>query len=125
MTSSPLRHTLCLLATIFIGLGSRRVYTGVFLFDKSLGDMAYAAAVFWLLRLARFPTAWAATASLAVCLAIETFKITGLPAAWSGIPASRLLLGSTPSWHNVLCYAGGIVVATSLDIALGYPRNPA
>lgn len=107
------------LATVALGLLSRSVRTGCWLLDKSLGDALYAALIYFGLS-ALFPrwsprarALWAAL----FCSAIEAFKLTGLPQAWVSSRLSRLVFGTTPSLHNLLCYLAGIAAASLLDRA--------
>jgi len=103
--------------TVAMALCSRRWPIGWYPWDKSLGDALYAAAAYFLLRLAwpALAIGTAAILTLAFCAAVEAFKFTGLPAAWSGWHISRLLLGTTPSWHNVLCYVVATLSAAVLE----------
>jgi len=89
---------------------------GIFIWDKSLGDVAYAAAVYLVLLLLlprRSPLALGIMAML-FCIAIECFKFTGLPNRWAASPISRVIFGTTFSWHNLACYA--IAIAAILII---------
>ena len=103
--------------TITAGLGSRSWRLGWSLWDKSLGDALYAIAVYLVLKILiphlRAPAA--GITAVLFCLGIEAFKFTGLPGQWSAWSISRLILGSTPSWHNVVCYCVGIAGATAID----------
>ena len=100
-----------------LALVSRTCPIGWYPWDKSLGDALYAVAAYLLLRLA-LPALCVRTAAimtLGFCLGIEAFKFTGFPGLWSARRLSRLLLGTTPSWHNVLCYALAVVIAAALE----------
>jgi Protein of unknown function (DUF2809) len=114
------KYALLATGTVVAGLLSRAVHTGLYLADKSLGDALYAALIYWCLAFAlrgQRPTRLAIAAG-AFCAAIEAFKFTGLPQAWSASIASRLVFGTTPSLHNLLCYAAGIGLAAWLDFRL-------
>lgn len=95
-----------------VALSSRTWPIGWYPWDKSLGDALYAVAVYLILRLLLpgFRVSVTASSALAFCLGIEAFKFTGLPAAWAASRISRLVFGTTPSWHNILCY--GLAIAT-------------
>ena len=55
-------------------------------------------------------------AAIAFCFAIEAFKLTGLPLAWASWRISRLVFGTTPSLHNLLCSLAGATAAACLDV---------
>jgi hypothetical protein len=114
-----LRRFIFLLAAVFLGLFSRHHLIGHHIWDKSLGDVCYAAAVFLVLAIvlsARIGVI--ASIAMLVCLAIELFKVTGLPAQWGGNPVSRVVFGTTFSLHNLVCYAVGIALMWIIERAL-------
>jgi hypothetical protein len=115
-----LRYLLALLAVAALGLTTRTVSVGWHVWDKSLGDVLYAIGAYLVLRflVPRAAPRWAALVAAAFCLSIELFKFTGLPAAWASSRGSRLLFGTTPSWHNVICYAIGVTVVALADVAI-------
>ena len=100
------------LATIALGVLSRRLHIGVALWDKSLGDALYTVMIYFLAACARpalRPAALGAIA-LGVSLAIEAFQLTGIPAR---LPrALAFALGTTFAWHDVACYCAGAAVVT-------------
>jgi hypothetical protein len=100
-----------------LGLASRKFPIGWFFWDKSVGDVCYAAGVFFIfsLLLSHSRRAHAAVAALGFCLAIECFKLTGWPLRWQGNPVLRIIFGSTFSWHNILCYCLGIAVMLGFE----------
>lgn len=110
-------YLVLLLLTIGCGLLSRACPLGWHIWDKSVGDTLYAVVACLLLRLL-FP-AWpvlpAALLSLAWCYGVEAFKLTGHPADWAASRLSRLILGTTPSWHNIACYTLGIALVALAD----------
>jgi hypothetical protein len=120
MWTRRLRYLLALAVVIGLGLVSRTVASGWYVWDKSMGDVLYAVAAYLALRLVapRLAVRWAAVSVAALCVGIELFKLTGLPAAWGGWWWSRLLFGTTPSWHNVACYAIGVAAAAGADAAV-------
>jgi hypothetical protein len=103
--------------TVAAGLSSRAIHTGWYAIDKSLGDALYAGLIYWLLGLIQPCTRVRLRAAIAVsiCFAIEAFKLTGLPMTWSDSRLSRLIFGTTPSVHNLICYLAGIAAAAVLD----------
>lgn len=77
------------------------------------------ATVYWLFAIAlKSSVLRLALAAGAFCAAIEAFKFTGLPQAWSASIVSRLIFGTTPSLHNLVCYAAGTGLASWLDFRL-------
>jgi hypothetical protein len=119
-TSRSLRkgRTVVLLAlTIALGLLSRHRPIGWYFYDKSLGDALYAVAGYLTLALlfSRRPPSFIATTALALCVAVELFKFTGLPAALAHLPVLPWVLGYSFSWHNLACYLLGVGFAAVLD----------
>jgi len=102
------------IATVLLGLASRKLGpTGFTLWDKSLGDTAYAV-MFGFLLLALRPTLSPRTTGLGafgICFALELFQLTGIPLRTP--QPLRFLLGTSFAWHDVACYAiGAAAVAT-------------
>jgi hypothetical protein len=99
-------------AAVAVGLASRLVPLGSSLWDKSVGDVAYAVMIGFVLAFTR-PLPSARTiggGSIAICFAIELFQLTGIPARAPRLV--RIALGDTFSWHDVACYVlGGALVA--------------
>ena len=116
----PQRGTLRLFAALVVtlaaGLLSRRYPVGWFLYDHSLGDVLYAVAVYLVLALlCRCGPAMVAPLALAVCWVIEAFQATGIPARYAHLSLVRWLLGTTFSWHDMICYVVGIAAIAALD----------
>lgn len=87
------RLLLALIAVVALGLLSRLCPIGWFLYDKSLGDILYAVAVYLVLALLfRWRPAWVAPVALVLCLAIEAFQATGIPAHYAHITEVRWLV---------------------------------
>jgi hypothetical protein len=112
-----LRLLAALAATVALGLLSRLRPIGWSVYDKSLGDVLYAVAAYLALALllSRRPSALVAALALAACLGVEGLKLTGLPARYGDVAAVRWLVGTTPSWHNIVCYALGVAAITAVD----------
>jgi hypothetical protein len=114
------RLLLTLAVVITIGLLSRLRPIGWPLYDKSLGDILYAVAVYLVLALLlyRWRPSWVALLALALCLAIESFQATGIPARYAHVAAVRWLLGTSFAWHDVGCYFLGVAVITVVDVVV-------
>ena len=100
---------------IAVGLASRALHAGWQLWDKSVGDVAYAVMIGFLVQLARPRTSAITTAGLAIaiCFGLELFQLTGIPAR--APPIVRIALGDTFAWHDLACYAvGGVLVGSVL-----------
>jgi Protein of unknown function (DUF2809) len=112
-----IRLVAALMVTVGLGALSRLHPIGWSVYDKSLGDALYAGAVYltFAIFLIRKPITLVATLALAVCLAIESFQATGIPARYAHFGVVRWLLGTTFSWHDVACYVVGVVATTGLD----------
>ena len=125
MNAAPRGHLLTALATVVaLGLVSRLYPMGVRWFDKDLGDALYAVAAYLVFALAcpRWPPARLAAIALALCLAIETFQLTGLPARWAHVTLLRWLLGTGFAWRDIVCYGVGIAVIGLVD-RFGFRRK--
>jgi hypothetical protein len=120
------RTAAALAVIVALGLLGRLCPVGWYPFDKSLGDVAYAAAVYLVLALLlpRKPPLTLALVALALCLAVELFKFTGVPERLSGWLLARWLLGTTFSWHNLGCYLLGVAVIAGVDQAALRPGRP-
>jgi hypothetical protein len=121
-----LRLAVALVLTVALGLVSRLRPIGWSVYDKSLGDVLYAVAAYLALALVLRGRRVAVVALLALsaCLAVEAFKLTGLPARSARWPLLPWVLGTTPSWHNVLCYILGVAVIAGVDRVLLRPGPP-
>ena len=119
------RLLLALVAVIVLGLLSRLRPIGWQLYDKSLGDVLYAVAVYLVLALVlyRWRPSRVALLALGLCLVIESFQATGIPARYAHVVAVRWILGTTFSWHDVGCYLVGIVAITVLDVVVLRPHR--
>jgi len=120
-----LRLLAALAATIALGLLSRLYPVGWSVYDKSLGDVLYAVAayLFLALLLLRRPQVVVAIIALALCVAVEVFKLTGIPAEFGHLTVVRCTLGTTFSWHNLVCYLVGVVLVALLDRFLLRPHQ--
>src|SRR4051812_37139686 len=113
-----------LAVTVGLGLASRLCPVGWAAWDHSLGGVLYAVAAYLALALLlRWPPARLAPLALGCCLAIEAFQATGVPARFGHLGVVRWLIGTTFSWHDVACYAVGVVVVTGLDLLLLRPAR--
>jgi hypothetical protein len=114
------RLLIALALTVALGLSSRLRPLGWPLYDKSLGDVLYAVAAYLTLALVLYRQRPALVAALALtlCLAVESFQATGIPARYAHLTPVRWLLGTTFSWHDVACYFVGVAVALALDVLL-------
>jgi hypothetical protein len=117
-----LRRLIFLAVIVFFGLFSRHHPVGHFVWDKSLGDLCYAAAVFLVLRIV---LPWrlrvVTICAILVCLGVELFKLTGVPSRWGGNPVLRVIFGTTFSFHNLACYVVAILIMTMIErLAVSY-----
>jgi hypothetical protein len=60
--------------------------------------------------------------ALAFCLAVETFKLTGISARYGETPL-RWVLGTTFSWHHLGYYVLGVAVIGGLDRGILRPQG--
>jgi hypothetical protein len=112
-----LRLLLALAATVFLGLASRLHPMGWFLYDRALGEVLYAVAAYLVLamRLVRRPPWLIAGMAFGCCLAVELFKLTGIPAENQRVFLVRWFLGMTFAWVNLGYYFIGVVLIAFAD----------
>jgi len=120
------RRAILLAIVAAIGFYSRTHPVGVWLWDKSMGDLCYAAGAFLVIGLIApgLRPGVIAAATLAYCLAIECFKVTGLPAQWNASPLLRVIFGTTFSAHNLICYAVAIAALFAAERQLQKSKKP-
>ena len=118
-----LRLLPALAAVVALGLLSRLWPLGWPVYDKSLGDVLYAVAAYLVLALLlyRWPPRLVAALALALCLAVESFQATGIPARYARFTVVRWVLGTTFSWHDVACYCVGVALIFAADVLLLRP----
>jgi hypothetical protein len=111
------RRAVALLVIVVLGVMSRRYPVGVPLYDKSLGDLLYAVAIYLVLGLARprWPPVTLAGAAFGACFLVELLQLTGLPARYAHLSPVRWLLGTHFAWQDILCYALGVFGAAAVD----------
>jgi hypothetical protein len=114
-----LRLLLALAATVVLGLASRLYPVGWFLYDRVLGEVLYAVAAYLVLAmlLVRKPPLFIAVLAFVCCLAVELFKLTGIPAEYQHVLLVRWFLGMTFSLVNLGYYFIGVVLIAFADCA--------
>src|SRR4051794_31974006 len=100
---------LAMAVTVALGLASRLCPTGWFLWDRILGEVLYAVAAYlvWAMLLVRKPPSLIAAIAFACCLAVELFKLTGIPAENHDVFLVRWFLGMTFDAVNLIYYFTG------------------
>src|SRR5262249_10279284 len=100
---------------IALGVLSRKVHLGLFVWDKSLGDALYTVMIYFVAALAR--PAWRPArlraAAPGISVAIGLFQATGIPGRLPRL--LQIVLGTTFAWHDIACYVVG-----ALLVALGH-----
>ncbi len=111
------RALLALVVTVVIGLASRLYPAGWPLWDRILGEILYAVAAYLALALFLFrePPALIAALAFGCCLAVELFKLTGIPAENQHVFLVRWFLGMTFSVVNLGYYFFGVVLIAFAD----------
>jgi hypothetical protein len=117
------RLLLATCATVAIGIISRVVYADLLIWDKYLGDAAYAALFYLVAGLIWKDGTIAAKAALVAIyvVAIELFQLTPIPLQLNQSDNfcirifARAVLGSVFCWWDLLAYSVGIVIATLVD----------
>jgi hypothetical protein len=121
-----LRLLLALAATVALGLASRLHPLGWFLYDRVLGEVLYAVAAYLVLAmlLVRRPPWFIAGMAFGCCLAVEFFKLTGIPAENQRVFLVRWFLGMTFAWVNLGYYFSGVVLIAFADGATRGAKRP-
>lgn len=113
-------------AVLGLGIVSRAVPLGWPPYDKSLGDVLYAMASY--LGLALLLPLWSvghiATLGTVACLAVEFLQLSEINGHLLKVPVLRWFLGTTFSWHDIVCYLLGIAFAIGLDVLFLRPPQP-
>ncbi len=114
-----LRFVLAVAVTVILGLASRLYPVGWFLWDRVLGEVLYAVAAYLALAvfLFRKPPLFIAVSAFVCCLAVELFKLTGLPDEYQHLFLVRWFLGMTFSAVNLGYYFIGVVLIAFADHA--------
>jgi hypothetical protein len=120
--TSTRRALLCIagLMTVVLGLSMRTLTDAAW--TGPAGDGLYAVLVYVLVAILipLKPKALIAAAAFTVCVMIELFQLTGLPAelgeSW---PPLRLVLGTTFGTADLLAYACGAAIAYAVDRTTG------
>ena len=114
-----LRLLLALAVTVVLGLASRLYPLGWFLWDRVLGEVLYAVAAYLVLAmlLVRKPPLFIAAIAFVCCLAVELFKLTGIPAENQHVFLVRWFLGMVFSVVNLGYYFIGVVLIAFADWA--------
>lgn len=119
--TSRRRITLALLAVVTVGIGLlvHRSVGGAT--GDIAGDALYAVLIYLLAAFVvpRWSGPAVAAVAFAVCAGVELLQLTDLPREWaSAFPPIRLVLGSGFDMRDLAVYAGAVVVAALVDIAL-------
>ena len=114
-----MRLTLALAVTVVVGLASRLHPVGWHLYDRALGEVLYAVAAYLVLAmlLRRQAPSFIAGVAFLSCLAVELFKLTGIPAEYQHVFLVRWFLGMVFSWVNLGYYLIGVVLIALADSA--------
>src|SRR4029077_15014404 len=113
------RLLFALAATVVLGLASRLYPVGWFFYDRVLGEVLYAVAAYLVLAmlLAGKPPWLIASMAFGCCLAVELFKLTGIPAEHQHLLLVRWFLGMSFNLVNLGYYFIGVVLIAFADWA--------
>ncbi len=105
--------------TVVLGLASRLYPMGWFLLDRVLGEVLYAVAAYLVLAMLLFrkPPLLIAVIAFACCVAVEVFKLTGIPAEYQHVLLVRWFLGMNFTVVNLGYYFIGVVLIACADSA--------
>ena len=112
-----LRLLWALAITVVLGLASRLYPVGWFLWDRVLGEVLYAVAAYLALAVLLFrkPPLFIAVIAFVCCLAVELFKLTGIPAENQDVFLVRWFLGMSFAVVNLGYYFIGVVLSACAD----------
>lgn len=121
-------YVVLLVATIALGLGSRRYGSALPPFVAAYaGDTLWAAAVYWGLALLwpRQRTAVVAATALTVAVLVEVSQLYHAPwlDAVRGTWPGALVLGEGFLWSDLACYAVGVAAAVTIDLGMARRRR--
>jgi hypothetical protein len=110
---------LALAVTLVVGLASRLYPVGWYFYDRALGEVLYAVAAYLVLAMLLFrkPLLLVAVLAWTCCLAVELFKLTGIPAEHQRVFLVRWFLGMTFSYLNLAYYFIGVLLVAAADRA--------
>jgi hypothetical protein len=99
------------------GLASRLYPVGWYLYDRALGEVLYAVAAYLVLGVLLFrkPVLLIAVLAWASCLAVELFKLTGIPAEHQRLLLVRWFLGMSFAYLNLAYYFIGVLLIALAD----------
>lgn len=122
-----LRWVVAMAVTVAVGLASRVYPAGWFLWDRVTGEVLYGTAAYLavVVLLFRKSPLVVAVVAFGCCLAVEVFKLTGIPAANQDVFLVRWFLGMTFDVANLGYYALGLALIALADAATRGPRRPA
>jgi hypothetical protein len=114
-----LRLLLAMAVTVALGLASRLYPVGWFFWDRILGEVLYAVAAYilWAMILFRKPPWLIAVMAFGSCLAVELFKLTGIPAENQDVFLVRWFLGMNFDAVNLGYYFTGAALTAFADYA--------
>jgi hypothetical protein len=120
-----LRLILAFVVTIMVGLASRLHPLGWFLWDRVIGEILYAVAAYLALAMLLFrrPPLVVAVIAFACCLAVEFFKLTGIPREYQHIFLVKWFLGMQFDVVNLGYYFIGVVLISFADWATRGPKR--
>src|SRR5262249_7977644 len=120
-----LRLLVAMTVTVALGLASRLYPMDWFLWDRVLGEVLYGVAAYlaWAMLLLREPPLFVAVLAFACCLAVELFKLTGIPAGNQPVFLVRWFLGMTFAVVNLVYYFIGVALIAFADWATGAGRT--
>ncbi len=92
---------------------------GWFLWDRVIGEVLYAVAAYLVLAMLLFrkPLLLIAVIAFVCCLAVELFKLTGIPAEYQHVFLVKWFLGMTFSVVNLGYYFIGVALIAVADYA--------
>jgi hypothetical protein len=104
---------------VVLGLASRLHPVGWFLYDRVLGEVLFAVAAYLFLAVLLFrkPRLFVAVMAFVCLLAVELFKLTGIPAEYQHVFLVRWFLGMCFSLVNLGYYLIGVVLIAFADCA--------
>ena len=128
LTRKPLHYSVLVVATILLGLLSRKYDDYLpFPLHKNAGDLLWAVMAYWIIAIVLWKKTSDVVAGVTalVCVVVESLKLVHHPAMDTirNLPGARLIFGFVFGWQNLFYYVIGILIAYGIEKGLIKPDS--